>query len=210
MRCALLVLAVVVLTGIPACGGSGSTSSSPPVEATRTWALGFSPLPPRLTTQSVLQGIDLWSRRAEIAAIHEELPWTDLLGGMTPDAILDRDKVQLVAYMRGKGLRLYFMADLTDGLSRGEEAPQLRALGRSLSEPAVQQVYRDYVLAVQKKLKPEFIGLAAETNLIRAAVSLRSRQAGRQCSSGRPCQRGKSGDTSIQCAGGDGLGQARR
>lgn len=102
--------------------------------------MGFSPTPPRPTTDVVLHGIDLWSLRAEIAAIHEELPWTDLLAGMSPDAILDRDKVQLVNYMRGKGLKLYFMADLTDGLSRGEEAPQLRALGRSLVEPAVQQV----------------------------------------------------------------------
>jgi len=62
------------------------------------------------------------------------------------------------------------MFDLTDGLSRGEEAPQLRALGRSLSEPAVQQVYRDYVAAVVRKLQPEYLGLAAETNLIRAAA----------------------------------------
>ena len=132
--------------------------------------MGFSSIPPRLTTAAVIQGIDLWSTRAELAAIHEELPWRDLLSGMSPDAILDRDKVQLVNYLRGKGLLLYFMADLTDGLSRGEEAPQLRALGRSLTEPAVQQAYRDYVLAVARKLNPEFIGLAAETNLIRAAA----------------------------------------
>ena len=77
----------------------------------------------------MLQGIDLWSQRAEIATIHEELPWTDLLGGiMSPDDILDRDKVQLVDYMRAKGLQLFFTADLTDGLSRGEEAPRLLGL----------------------------------------------------------------------------------
>ena len=39
-----------------------------------------------------------------------------------------------------------------------------------LVRPAVQQVYRDYLLAVQRKLHPEFIGLVAETNLIRAAA----------------------------------------
>ena len=37
-------------------------------------------------------------------------------------------------------------------------------------EPAVQAVYRSYVLAAARKLNPEFIGLAAETNLIRAAA----------------------------------------
>ena len=164
--CAVLVLACLL-----GCGG-GSTPSSPPPEppATRTWLMGFSPTPPRPTTEAVLQGIDLWSSRAEIAAIHEELPWTDLLAGMSPDAILDRDKVQLISYLRGKGLKLYFMADLTDGLSRGQEAPQLRALGRSLTEPAVQQAYRSYVLAVARKLNPDYLGLVAETNLIRVAA----------------------------------------
>ena len=132
--------------------------------------MGFSGTPPRLDVATVLAGIDRWSTRAEIAAIHEELPWTDLLAGMSPDAILDRDKVQLVQYYRGKGLQLFFMADLTDGLSRADEAPQLRALGRSLSEPAVQQVYRNYVAAVVRKLQPDYLGLAAETNLIRAAA----------------------------------------
>lgn len=157
--------------GVAACGGGGdSTSPSSTAVATRAWRLGFSPIPPRPTTAAVLQGIDLWSQRAELAAIHEELPWTDLLGGMSPDDILDRDKVQLINYLRGKGLQLYFMADLTDGLSRGEEAPQLRALGRSITEPAVRHAYRSYLLAVQRKLQPEFIGLAAETNLIRAAA----------------------------------------
>jgi hypothetical protein len=169
----LICAAAFVLTGIAACGGGGGGSGSPspatPV-ATRTWSMGFSAVPPRPTTAAVIQGIDLWSQRAELAAIHEELPWTDLLAGMSPDDILDRDKVQLVEYFRSKGLQLYFMADLTDGLAREKEAPQLVALNRSIAEPAVQQAYRDYMLAVQRKLHPEFIGLAAETNLIRLAA----------------------------------------
>lgn len=117
----------------------------------------------------MITGIDLWSQRAELAVIHEEMPWRDLLAGMTPDAILDRDKVQLVNSMRGKGLQLVYIGDLNDGLSRPDEAPQLRALGRSLSETAVQRAYRDYMVAVVQRLTPEFVGLAAETNLVRAA-----------------------------------------
>lgn len=167
----ILSLLLAVVGGVAACGGGGSTAAPPaPPQSTRTWQMGFSYIPPRLTTQAVLQGIDLWSQRAELAAIHEELPWTDLLAGIAPEVILDRDKTQLITYLRGKGLKLYFMADLTDGLSRGEEAPQLRALGRSITEPAVQQVYRSYVLAFERKYNPEYLGLAAETNLIRLAA----------------------------------------
>jgi hypothetical protein len=154
-------------------GCSSGSSPSPPAPApspTRAWRLGFSGLPPRPDVATAVRGIDLWSTRAEIAAIHEELPWTELLAGLSPDAILDRDKVSLVQYYRSKGLQLYFMADLTDGLAREQEAPQLRALGRSLAEPAVQRACRDYVAAVVRRLAPEYVGVAAETNLIRAAA----------------------------------------
>lgn len=163
------LLACLLLPLLGACGGGDEQDPGPPLPA-RTWRMGFAPTPPRLTVEDVINGIDRWSQRAEIAAIHEELPWTDLLSGMSPDAILDRDKVELVNYLRGKGLQLYFMADITDGLSRAEEAPQLRALGRSITEPAVRQLYQDYVLAVARKLRPEYLGLAAETNLIRLAA----------------------------------------
>lgn len=148
-----------------ACGSSESAAPN-----TRAWRMGFSGLPPRLTVNDAIRTIDTWSTRGEIAAIHEELPWTDLLAGMTPQQILQRDKVGLVAYFRGKGHQLMFMADLTDGLSRAEEAPQLRTLNRSLAEPAVQLAARQYIVAVAQMLKPEYLGLAAETNLIRAAA----------------------------------------
>jgi hypothetical protein len=151
------------------CGSGGGGGAADPA-ATRRWKMGFSPNPPRLSVQAVLQGIDLWSRRSELAIIHEELPWTDLLAGMTPDAILDRDKVQLVQYLRGKGLQLVFMGDLNDGLAREQEAPKLRAAGRSITEPVVQRLYRDYMLAVDRRLGPVMLGLVAESNLIRAAA----------------------------------------
>ncbi len=160
-------LASLALTGLAACSSGGSSEPPPPSPVERTFALGFASTPPVLTTQSVLQGIDLWSPRAEYVVVHEELPWTDLLAGMTPEAILQRDKVDLIDYLRQRGLGLYFLLDLTDGLSRAEEAPQLRTLGRSLAEPAVQAVARAYALAVVAMLQPEFLGCAAETNLIR-------------------------------------------
>ncbi len=156
---------------LSACSGGGKSASPPPPTpgpATRGWKMGFSPNPPAPTAQAVLQNIDQWSLRAELAIIHEEMPWAKLLSGVSPDAVINDDKVALVNYMRGKGAQLIYMGDLNDGLSRGEEAPQLRALGRSLTEPAVQRAYCDYMLAVVRRLNPEIVGLAAETNLIRA------------------------------------------
>jgi hypothetical protein len=166
---------------VSACGSGAAGGAAPPGDTpeptptptptpsvlTRTWRMGFSPNPPRFTVQAVLQGIDRWSRRAELAIVHEELPWADLLAGMAPAAILTRDKTQLVQYLRAKGLRFTFMLDLTNGLDRTTEARALIAAGRSLTEPAVQALARDYALAVETMLAPDWLGLAAETNLIR-------------------------------------------
>src|SRR4030095_8168588 len=49
------------------------------------------------------------------------------------------------------------------------EAPALVALGRSVTEPAVQQLYRRYAVSLARRIRPEYLGLAAETNLIRAS-----------------------------------------
>jgi len=162
--------AAALLAVVAACGNGGSREPATPAPTTRTWQMGLATTPPVLTVQSVLAGIDAWSADVELAAFHAELPWTDLLAGMTPLAILQRDHTQLVDYLRQRGLGIAFVLDLTDGLSRSDEAPQLVAAGRSLGEPAVQQLARDYALAVATVLQPEYLGLAAETNLIRVAA----------------------------------------
>jgi hypothetical protein len=61
-------------------------------------------------------------------------------------------------------------ASISNGLARDKEAPELVAAGRSITEPAIQRLYRDYVVAIVDVVRPTHIGLAAETNLIRAAA----------------------------------------
>jgi hypothetical protein len=174
---AFAAILVLLLLG---CGDNGGEENSPSTSTrTRTWQMGFYYTPPRLNVPLALQNIDLFSARAEIAMIHEELPWEQLLAaesaGEIVDAllddilneILDNDKSGLVDYLRGKGLRIFFMADLTDGLSRGQEPPKLRELHRSITEPVVQQLYRNYLLAFVDRFQPDYIGLTAETNLVR-------------------------------------------
>jgi hypothetical protein len=57
--------------------------------------------------------------------------------------------------------------DVTNGLARDSEAPALVAARRSITEPAIQRLYRDYVRTLVDMLHPDYLGLAAETNLIR-------------------------------------------
>jgi hypothetical protein len=82
--------------------------------------------------------------------------------------LVRRDLKELAALYHSRGLPLIIQIDVTDGLARDKEAPELVALGRSITEPAVQQRYREYVAAVDSILHPEYLGLAMETNLVRA------------------------------------------
>jgi hypothetical protein len=136
--------------------------------APRTYRMGFSATPPRLTVQSVLQTIDAWRPHSDIAQITQGVPWKSLLADTSAALLVRRDLQQLAALYRSRGLPLLIQIDVTDGLAREREAPELVALGRSIAEPAVQQKYREYLAAVDSILHPEYLGLAMEVNLVRA------------------------------------------
>ena len=78
-----------------------------------------------------------------------------------------KDGVDLEHYYRSKHLKLVVTIDVTNGLARESEAPALVAAHRSITDPAVQRLYRNYVRALVEMLHPDYLGLAAETNLIR-------------------------------------------
>jgi hypothetical protein len=100
--------------------------------------------------------------------MHLDVPWALLLAGTSPEEALRRDGVDLEHYYRSKHLTLVVTIDVTNGLGRESEAPALVAAHRSITEPEVQRLYRNYVRALVEMLHPDFLGLAAETNLVRA------------------------------------------
>ena len=159
-----LPAAIALLTGaVVSCSNGAAPNSAP-----RTYRLGFSSTPPRLTIQSVIQTINTWEPHADIALINQGVPWRALLADTSAAELVRRDLKDLVVLYRGRGLPLIVEIDVTDGLARDREAPDLVALGRSISEPAVQQKYREYLAAVDSILHPEYLGLAMEVNLVRA------------------------------------------
>lgn len=172
--------AVAPLGLLAACGGGaeGTPSAAEPVvtppatgtPASRSWRLGFSSVPPRPEVDLAVATIQAWSARAELAAVHEEVPWADLLAGADPVALATATQLPRATLLRSLGLQLVVTPELNDGLAREAEAPQLRALGRSLTEPAVQRAWCDWLVAVTRVLAPEWLCLAAETNLVRAAA----------------------------------------
>jgi hypothetical protein len=99
--------------------------------------------------------------------MHLDVPWALLLAGTSPEEALRRDGVDLEHYYRSNHLVLVVTVDVTNGLGRESEAPALVAAHRSITEPAVQRLYRNYVRALVDMLHPDYLGLAAETNLVR-------------------------------------------
>jgi hypothetical protein len=129
--------------------------------------MGFSANPPKATNESALETVDAWSKHADAAIMHVSVPYKALLSGITAATYVNTVDLPLANLYRGKGFPLVLTLDVTDGLNRAREAPDLVSLGRSIIEPAVQTAYRQYALAIASIIKPDYLGLAAETNLIR-------------------------------------------
>jgi hypothetical protein len=148
-----------------ACGDGGG-----PGTPARTFLMGFSPIPPKPELDLLLAGVDSFRRRSDAAILHQSVPWAALLAGIPADSAVRSNELGLANLFRAYGLRVVIMVDPTDGLARDREAPELIAAGRSVTEPAIQALYRAYVRSVATLVRPEYLGLVAETNLIRAAA----------------------------------------
>jgi hypothetical protein len=156
-----IILAAVAATA--ACGDGAGPGLEP-----RTFLMGFSAIPPRLdSTANVIAAIDNWAPHADAAIMHVSPPWAAMLGGATPDSAVRTVELPLANYYRAKGLAIVFTVDATDGLNRTAEAPELVSAGRSITDTMVQRLYREWVFAVANRIRPDYLGLAAETNLIR-------------------------------------------
>lgn len=159
------LLSILAVAGMLACDGATGLRT-----VGRTYRMGFSAIPPRADQTLLLQSLALWTSRADAAIIHTAPPWAALLAGVSaPDAV-DSNALGLANYYRAKGLRVVVTVDVTDGLDRSREAPELVAAGRSITDTSVQRLYREYVVALDTIVHPDLLGLAAETNLIRIAA----------------------------------------
>jgi hypothetical protein len=169
-RRALPAVLLALALATPGCSSKSPTGPAPGA-ATRSWRMGFSANPPVPDQAIALQAIDLWSQRADVAIQHENPPFDSLLAGVPADTLVRRHQYPLMNYFRNvKGHRIVFEVDLTNGLDRSAEDPQLVAAGRSLSEPAVRALACAWIAAVDTIVHPDWLGIGSETNLVRLAA----------------------------------------
>ena len=156
-----VVFSVALVVG--ACGSDPSGPGRP----TRSYLMGFSALPPRPDTALLLPTLTLATQHSDAALIQLSIPWQVMLDGVSAATEIRAVRLPLANFYRGSEQPIAVALDVTDGLNRAQEAPELIAAGRSITEPAIQALYREYVNAVDTILHPEFLSLAAETNLVR-------------------------------------------
>jgi hypothetical protein len=132
--------------------------------------MGFNDQAPRGDSASYVNALNMWLPRADGAIMHIAPPWTRLLAGASPESIVANEIAWKVGLYRSRQFKVWITMDVTDGLDRTAEAPELVAAGRSITEPAVQLLYRRWVVVADSILRPDYLGLAAETNLIRLAA----------------------------------------
>ncbi|HEV3411236.1 MAG TPA: hypothetical protein VG101_02105 [Puia sp.] len=144
-------------------GGSGMVSG-------RSYRMGFANSAPRPDLSLILQSLNLWTAHADAAIVSTEVPWDSLISGEDPVKLVTDEYVQLAAVYRSKNLKLWLYIDPENGLNRASDSYPLVALGKSIAQPAMQQLYRRFVVVMDSMLRPDHLGLALETNLIRLAA----------------------------------------
>lgn len=159
-----------IVIALVATAGCSSDSSPGLRAAARTYYMGFSDFPPAPDTMLVRRTIELWLPRADAAIMHLDVPWTALLAGASADSLVIADVMPLVTGYRSAGLAVVIETDVTNGIDRSAEAPALVLAGRSVTEDSVQRVYRRYLVSLATIAEPTYLGLASETNLIRAVA----------------------------------------
>jgi hypothetical protein len=137
----------------------------------RTYRMGFQNSAPRPDFNLVMQSLDLWIPRSDAAIITTEVPWDSLYAGVSPKNYVLNNYKGLVDYYRTKNLKLWVYIDPANGMDRTSDATALVTRSKSIAQTDVQLLYRRFALVMDSILKPDHLGLALETNLIRSASS---------------------------------------
>ena len=105
------------VTGCPR-GAREPTERDASSSGSRSYRMGFSVVPPKPDLKIALQSLDIWTRHADAAIMHLDVPWALLLAGTSPEDALRKDGVDLEHYYRSKHLQLVVTIDVTNGLGR--------------------------------------------------------------------------------------------
>jgi hypothetical protein len=168
--CSNRFIQVLILISLGLLASCKKDDPAPPTM--RLYRMGFQNSAPRFDNFDLfIQSLELWSQRADAAMITTEVPWDSLYAGKSVQEYVINNYQGLVNYYRTKGFKLWIYIDPQNGLNRSSDANALVARGKSIAQDDVQKLYRKFVVAMDSILHPDHLGLALETNLIRAIAT---------------------------------------
>jgi len=132
--------------------------------------MGFTTSAPHPQLDEIIQSLTIWTDHADAAIISAEVPWDSLLNGKDPVILVQGMYAELVNIYRAKNMKLWVYIDPQNGLDRHSDSKPLVARGKSIAQTDMQKIYRRWVVVLDSMLRPEHLGLALETNLIRLAA----------------------------------------
>ena len=167
-RHCLTAILLVASFGFGACGGNGS--GTPPATLSgdgqsRSYAMGISSLPPKLTEDSYAQTFQLAASAGEVILIQHTVPWKDMLAGDLSENTVQTTQRE-TALARENGLDLFVAIDPTDaaaGRSQLAGLPEDLA-GAGFANEEVRRAFTAYAQYVAENYRPKYLALGVEIN----------------------------------------------
>jgi hypothetical protein len=135
----------------------------------RTILLGFSSLPPELTTEAYIQAFATAAQYADLILIKRTPPWADFLpGGTISEETAETTRLETALLKQYDGLRLFYAIDPTDGAvqrSRLANLPPQVDLQAGFNDPRVRAAFVAYAAYVAKNYRPDYLALGLEVNM---------------------------------------------
>lgn len=157
-------------------GGSGQPAGPGPTvvraEAAgepRHILLGFSSLPPELTTGAYIQAFATAAQYADLILIQRTPPWRDFLpGGNISNETAETTRLETALLEQYRPLRLYYAIDPTDGAvqrSRLANLPPSVDVQAGFTDPRVRAAFVAYAAYIAKNYRPAYMALGLEVNM---------------------------------------------
>jgi hypothetical protein len=165
---AALVMCALALS---ACASDGSNTSTPTLPAPtaddtpRTFEMGLSSLPSRLTEASYEDAFERAGRAGDLVLIQRTPPWAEMISGDLSDETVAATQRE-VDLAHDQGLDIFFAIDPTEEI---EGSSQLAGLpeflrGAAFDNLQVQNAFIAYAEYVAQNYRPKYLALGVEVN----------------------------------------------
>lgn len=135
------------------------------VGAPRTFLLGFSSIPARLTQADYLAALDLTARYGEVLLVQRAPEWGEFLPGVEPSRRLTELILRERTAVQERRLRLFYALDAFDPADRGRLAATPAGYEHAdLADPAMRAAFVAEARFIAASYQPAYLALGVEIN----------------------------------------------